>query len=118
MSKKLINIIEMGPHQVPVFAVEGLVELASCYGMAKPGVKGYEILIDADLDPAQAGETYLHELVELSLMMRDFEVPHQVIQTLGIDLAQALGLQVKIDESVAEMGREETVEEIPEGELN
>jgi hypothetical protein len=48
------------------------------------------IFLDKSLSETQLEEVYLHELIELSLALREFKVDHHIIQSLALDLHQAL----------------------------
>lgn len=88
--KVLLFKVAVGPHVVPVYSKDGLTEKENVFGYTRETTKGYEIVLDESLEGPIRADTFIHELIELSCMIRELGLSHKAIQTLGTDLSQAL----------------------------
>ncbi len=83
----------LGPYTVTVRFVDKLPD-KTAVGMWQP--ESFEILIQSGMSKLETLDTFVHECVEAVNAVYGLELPHPIIQTLGVALAQMLDGKVKL----------------------
>jgi hypothetical protein len=85
--------IDIGPYRIPInrhpkISDEKNRPLHGFFSESPDG--GYQITIDSSDTGISEADTFFHEVLEAIVTIRDLKVSHSVLQTIAVDLAQAL----------------------------